>query len=234
MPQPPTRPKTWADTENLIASRQLDILVPIGDTTIAPGSGIVRAPNDNARFGASMVYYEGNIYNAANIRDFDERLRHAAGRLVENYPTVAKEAYSPGRFRKVGTYDAAVWRIVDLDQSSALKDWRPEDLKIHFRDPSSPDAVWNSLMRFLRVAPVEFGISDNAANHLIRSRSPQALRSIDGALSHLATIYRGLSIQSGADAIAECQQLLTRTMFNITPQEGSDAEPGGVGFPKPA
>lgn len=57
---------------------------------IVPGSGIVThdeaAPD--AR-GGHLIYYEGNLNGSEDLRNFWDRVIHAAGRLAKRYPTVA-------------------------------------------------------------------------------------------------------------------------------------------------
>lgn len=55
--------------------------------SIAPGSGIVGAPLGESGI---VIFFEGNCYDASNLRDYEDRLACAAGRLFTRYPTVAK------------------------------------------------------------------------------------------------------------------------------------------------
>jgi len=58
---------------------------------IAPGSGIVGIAYDEISPGAVLLYYEGNLYDAQNQREHEERIINAAGRLFTRYPTVAMQ-----------------------------------------------------------------------------------------------------------------------------------------------
>jgi|GEM_PF-1653403 len=74
----------------------LSIVIPTNmhpaSASIAKGSGIVA---DLSRpDGIVVVWYEGNIYGASNLHQFEERITCAAGRAQESYPTVAKIALS--------------------------------------------------------------------------------------------------------------------------------------------
>jgi hypothetical protein len=75
---------------------------------IAPGSGIVGLSRDN---GGVLLYFEGNLHNAENLRTYEERLACAAGRLFTRYPTVAKILLSREDVEReliaVGTIDRA-------------------------------------------------------------------------------------------------------------------------------
>jgi hypothetical protein len=93
--------------------RELLVLVPKPDSiaalTIDRGSGIVCDPltvMSGAVSGDEMidVYYEGNRYGAINMRTFSERVKQAAGRLQQRYPTVAHGAFLRSEFAVVGTY----------------------------------------------------------------------------------------------------------------------------------
>ncbi len=83
--------------------------------SIAPGSGIVGVPLGK---NGTVLYFEGNRYDASNLRDYEERVACAAGRLFTRYPTVAKMYLPAGeentRFIAVGTIDRK-YRITYLD-----------------------------------------------------------------------------------------------------------------------
>lgn len=52
---------------------------------IAAGSGIVMLGKPTA----CLIYYEGNLYGARNLKSYHQRVECAAGRAFELYPTVA-------------------------------------------------------------------------------------------------------------------------------------------------
>lgn len=68
---------------------------------IAKGSGIVGVPAGDE----VLIHYEGNLYGAQNIRTFEDKLLHAADRLLTNYPTSAKMQVPETDLEAVGTYD---------------------------------------------------------------------------------------------------------------------------------
>lgn len=84
---------------------------------IAPGSGIVCAETDKPY---RMLYFEGNIYNAVNIRTFADKVLIAAGREAENYPTVAKYLVDPAEVEEVGTFDG---HSITVTNEDALREW---------------------------------------------------------------------------------------------------------------
>lgn len=79
---------------------------PLG-TTISPGSGIVGSDSDDREL--VVIDFEGNIYGAENLRTYEQRVMHAAGRQVTKYPTVARKHLSRAGverdFEIVGTLD---------------------------------------------------------------------------------------------------------------------------------
>lgn len=118
---------------------EADLLIPADGSTlgnvIAPRSALVGRP---LRTGDGlMVYYEGNLYDAANLRRWQERVTCAAGRMFLNYPTVAKTVVmNPGELIRVGSVRTDDPRVayevrVDPNQFEALSAYtgeRVEDL----------------------------------------------------------------------------------------------------------
>jgi hypothetical protein len=109
----------------------LPVYVPADGTlsTILPKSGIVGSPahewfdsserNDLHRV---VVDYEGNRFNAANIVTFADRVRHAAGRHTEHYPTVARAVVTEDEVVRVATFDAEADLVV-VENLAALTAW---------------------------------------------------------------------------------------------------------------
>jgi len=93
--------------------RKLSIYLPKPDTLIdrllAPGSGIV----GEAHSAGVLLHYEGNIFDAVNLRRYEDRLKQAAGRLVARYPTRAMLVLPASEVAEtmlvVGEYDAENW-----------------------------------------------------------------------------------------------------------------------------
>ncbi len=68
------------------------IYVPAADAEacvaqIDAGSGIVGVALPG---GQVLLHYEGNRYGAENLQRYDDRVHQAAGRLFQNYPTMAR------------------------------------------------------------------------------------------------------------------------------------------------
>ncbi len=79
---------------------------------LAPGSALVGIPRED---GSALVYCEGNVYGAENLKEFGERAACAAGRLFARYPTTALANLSAERAAEelveVGTIDSYAWRF---------------------------------------------------------------------------------------------------------------------------
>jgi hypothetical protein len=114
--------------------KRLHVLVPRSDSraglTIDPGSGIVTAlqPPSGLRRQRIEVYFEGNRYGAENMRRFEERVLHAAGRLDKHYPTIARGVFLADEFVVVGTFTFAEdWRThqLTITDPATLETWAP-------------------------------------------------------------------------------------------------------------
>ncbi|MGE5527506.1 MAG: hypothetical protein ACM3Q9_02450 [Methanosarcina sp.] len=107
--------------------RAIVLYVPAGRhpsiATIDSGSAIVGRPE--ADRDTVEVYFEGNRYRASNIRTLADRAHHACGRMLENYPTTAKETVPRDALIPVGVFDPEHRRI-DLtgpESERAVADW---------------------------------------------------------------------------------------------------------------
>ena len=96
-------------------------------TVIASGSGMVGYPiplsQESAAAGDKprmMVYYEGNLFGAENMRMWVDKVRHAMGRMVEKYPTVAMSAIPEEDLIVVGFTDGDA---VEVSNGGPLADW---------------------------------------------------------------------------------------------------------------
>lgn len=75
------------------------------------GSGIVGAPV-TMEAGGVILYFEGNRYGYANVKTFADRVAVAAGRLQENYPTLARLVVNPKDVIPVATFNG---QSVEID-----------------------------------------------------------------------------------------------------------------------
>lgn len=103
----------------------LSIYVPApasyAELTIAPKSGIVGVPSSDGKW--VRAYFEGNLYGAENMQTWEEKLLHAADRLMQNYPTTAVRLFPADQLAEVGTYDGAAKRVVEITDQQALDGW---------------------------------------------------------------------------------------------------------------
>lgn len=107
----------------------MNVLIPKPGTFAASvidrGSGVVTAADPEV-VEVLDVYYEGNRYNVDALRAFDERVRMAAARLTEAYPTVARGRFPAGEFLVVGQLVAlpgARWSALMISDAAALQTW---------------------------------------------------------------------------------------------------------------
>ena len=85
------------------------------------GSAIVGIP------GVGEYYFEGNLFDAVNMRTFEGRLQIAAGRYDQDYPTSAHLTAVPEALTPVGTArklrDTAQWVVASIDEPELLQLW---------------------------------------------------------------------------------------------------------------
>jgi|HubBroStandDraft_6_1064221.scaffolds.fasta_scaffold34131_2 hypothetical protein len=86
---------------------------------VARGSGIVGEPLD-AEF--TRISFEGNLYGASNLTKYEDRVDHAAGRLLHRYPTIAIRVARSAELVCIGTWDHASKRLTITDQAT-LNTW---------------------------------------------------------------------------------------------------------------
>jgi len=102
---------------------RLYVPAPGVDTHIDAGSAIV----GDIRDGMHDVHYERG--GASNVRTFEERIIHAAGRRAHRYPTVARSLLPATDLVDVGSvaYDPVLrhWFIEEILDEAALEAWTP-------------------------------------------------------------------------------------------------------------
>jgi len=82
----------------------IEVVVPAEGrlSHVAPASGIVCAPDEG---GGRLIYFEGNKYGSESLAHWADRVYHAAGRLIERYPTVARMTVAADDVVTVGHLD---------------------------------------------------------------------------------------------------------------------------------
>lgn len=93
---------------------------------IAPTSAIIAAI-DQAGPGRVLIHFEGNLYDFENLKAYAERVRQAAGRQVDRYPTIAKMQVTSEELIEVGRYDYVADRVVSITSPDLLKHWIPDE-----------------------------------------------------------------------------------------------------------
>ena len=111
-------------TESRYSETLFDIYVPAGenDFGIDPASAIVAGVSQRGN-ETLLVYFEGNQFGAENMKRFDERCLHAAGRAATRYPTIAKAGVPARELLHVGVYDLLLKEIVEVIAPLALQTW---------------------------------------------------------------------------------------------------------------
>jgi hypothetical protein len=107
--------------------REIVLYVPAGGhratADIARGSAIVGEPRAGAE--EVEVYFEGAVFGRENTRTLAERVKHAAARMLERYPTAAARAVPREALLAVGTFDFREGRIwlTGPDSEAAVAAW---------------------------------------------------------------------------------------------------------------
>lgn len=118
---------------------RLYVPAPSTITYIDPGSAIVGETSG----GMVDVHFERG--GADNVRTFEDRITHAAGRRAQSYPTTARGTYPAEQLVDVGSvrYDGVMrrWIIASIERPSALKQWAPEPHVVGGSDALRNDAA---------------------------------------------------------------------------------------------
>ena len=69
---------------------------------IIKGSAVVGMESHGGRV---LIYFEGNMYGAENVKTFEEKCTVAAGRLALSAPTIAKCLVDVSEVIEVGEFD---------------------------------------------------------------------------------------------------------------------------------
>ncbi|WP_158025708.1 hypothetical protein [Rhodoferax antarcticus] len=85
---------------------------------VKPGSSLVGFRTRDLL--ATIVYFEGNMHHASNLKTFEERAVCAYGRMSTSYPTVAMCADQIDSLEVIGTLTQ---RGMTIDETPAFKAW---------------------------------------------------------------------------------------------------------------
>lgn len=67
-----------------------------------------------------MVYFEGNLFGAENMKTWCSKVRQSYGRMVQKYPTVARACWPSNELECVGTTNG---NVVTIENMPALTRW---------------------------------------------------------------------------------------------------------------
>lgn len=118
----PENPMAYWDRAKIAADHGvvLNVYVPYAESwtgrRIAPGSAVVGLPTGDT---SVLIYFEGAVYHEMT---FDEKLLHAADRMVTRYPTVAMMLSNEFELTPVGTYDVAT-NTLTVTNAKLLDEW---------------------------------------------------------------------------------------------------------------
>ncbi|MFZ3481697.1 hypothetical protein [Sphingomonas sp. 3-13AW] len=110
----------------------LNLYVPKADGScgVAKGSAIVGLPC--ADTGRIEVYYEGAVHGQK--MSFEDKIQHAAGRLIDRAPIVAFGFYDADEFVLVGQVARSErlfgWVVTEITDPSALEAWAGEPVTV--------------------------------------------------------------------------------------------------------
>jgi hypothetical protein len=100
------------------------VVIPTGTLarTIAPGSGVVARKTSDDKW---QLHYEGNLYDAINLKRFADRVWCAYSRQITKYPTIATLHWPDEDFVIVGTFDPDLGTVTVLspDADRQINEW---------------------------------------------------------------------------------------------------------------
>jgi hypothetical protein len=122
--------------------------VTVGGTNIVKGSAIIGLADDTSGGG---VWYEGNVYDAVNLKRYSERVRNAAGRAFRKSPYTAYtgSGFDARDFYRIGSVsqDYAIF-LDDMNQHArAIEEWTSE----------TAESIWKDNKDFLQTRAFDSG-----------------------------------------------------------------------------
>ena len=105
---------------------------------MAAGSGAVGRPLSDERWEI-VVYFEGNLFYVKDLDTWEARVHRAAGRCLQQYPTIDKGLFEPKDLIQVGVYTCEDLRchghVIEVTDRDSLNLW------LHGYDDESTDSV---------------------------------------------------------------------------------------------
>lgn len=104
----------------------VDVYVPKPGclTHIAKGSAIVGSAYSESEV---LIDYEGNLYDAENMRRYSQRVAHAADRHNSLYPTTARMVVVNDDLIRVGTFSSAFGLDLLDETVEAMQRWLEDE-----------------------------------------------------------------------------------------------------------
>jgi hypothetical protein len=87
---------------------------------VAPGSGMTAFMGDDGR---AVVYFEGNLYGASNIKTIEDKAIQAYGRMAARYPTRAMTSMPASMLEVVGYTDGRTVQVFGSQGRQGLDRW---------------------------------------------------------------------------------------------------------------
>ena len=66
------------------------------------------------------ISFEGNLYGAINLQGYEQRVEHAAARMITRYPTIAKALVPADDLVAVGTFSPRDGLRLNPDHSARV------------------------------------------------------------------------------------------------------------------
>jgi len=156
---------------------------------LAPRNALV-GDADRCADGHVVCHYEGAIHEQADMDRFYDRLCHAGGRLVYNYPTVAKAAFRLADLIPVAGFDARRQVVTEVTDEPSLADWSGESAAdiIGVRLPVG-EVAWNDAVPIAQPPARVVGRQPTGASGILWYRTQSGQVIAFAAASRRAHVY---------------------------------------------
>lgn len=121
---PKSYPERWREAVGRDATLTIYVINDGAFSAIKRGSGIV---GEDAEADWVLVHYEGWVHGAYQYEQLDTRgkweaaIRHAAGRALTQYPTVARQLVPARDLTAVGSFHAATDQIEITNETEVAR-----------------------------------------------------------------------------------------------------------------
>lgn len=189
-----------------------NIYVPLpgsgASALVAPRSAIVGAPSEHLAENC-LCYFEGGIYRSPGEMSFFSKLRSAAGRLRDNYPTTSVACFPAADLCNVGCFDTTRFVVIAISDEARLCHWAGESIEdiIGPRLPLGAHS-WGAMTELVQAPHTRPLIPSNNSTHLwFKTQAGQLLRfNLDGQTAfvheHTDPYVRTSLVAAGFSGIA--------------------------------